>query len=45
MEEEKAYTRKQVEYMLRLEYNRGVKDGKKEERKTLLEFLETKKAN
>jgi len=42
---EKAYTREQVDYMLKLEYRRGLKDGRKEAKDELLKFLETKKAN
>ena len=42
--EEKAYTKKQVEYMLKLEYQRGVKDGRKETKEEIMGFLEKKKA-
>ena len=43
--EEKAYTYKQVEYMLKLEYQRGLKDGRNETKESVLNFLEAKKAN
>jgi len=43
--EEKAYSQKQVDYMLKLEYRRGLKDGRKESKEELLKFLEAKKAN
>ena len=43
--EEKSYTYKQVEYMLKLEYQRGLKDGEKKTKEEIMGFLEAKKSN
>jgi len=42
--EEKVYTKRQVEYMLKLEYRRGLKDGEEKTKEEVLGFLEKKKA-